>query len=171
MFGWYVVSVSREMCMLLLAAQGLIKYNNFWTAQCLNTPQPSDFQTSTTSLKLAEYMIQSLYCNFYSSVIELLEEFYCRCLCVFWSNNRVNINLKCQQKSLSWPNIALSIVIFQLSYDVLTLLAENCINLEELHLSGVRCVNDALLISFAENFPFLKYLSLKSCTHGEDHVS
>lgn len=58
-----------------------------------------------------------------------------------------------------------------LSYDVLTLLAENGINLEELHLSGVRCVNDALLISFAENFPCLKYLSLKSCTHGQDHVT
>lgn len=57
------------------------------------------------------------------------------------------------------------------SYDILWLLAQKCINLEELYLSRVKCVDDGVLVTIANNLSSLKFLSLKSCTQASDPVT
>lgn len=51
----------------------------------------------------------------------------------------------------------------QLSEEIVQEVVKNCHNLERLDMSGVRCVDDSILISLAHNSNCLKALSLKGC--------
>ncbi|KAK3600851.1 hypothetical protein CHS0354_014217 [Potamilus streckersoni] len=63
---------------------------------------------------------------------------------------------------------SLFLSVRNLDSEMLFFVAESCLNLERLEVSGVFCVNDKLLFSLSEGCPRLEDLGLKGCTQVTD---
>ena len=53
--------------------------------------------------------------------------------------------------------------LFQIEWQVVAAIAENCRELEELGLAGIRCVDDYIVDTLADNCQQLTFLSIKGC--------